>query len=167
MSQLMGINSKAQNVDDAWAFIEFTNSKEWAELKSRSNYEMVARKEFLKPIGGMQYNIDAFTMLKPLPPESTDANNIYQKYPGIWEAQSPGYELFQQVVDGTKTAREALAEWETRGNVTLERLRTNPNGSYGGGMEVFSESVAVEQAAGITVESEVESTEEPAAVDGE
>lgn len=133
LSQLMGINSKAQNDKDAWDFIKFSNSKEWAKLKSRSLYEMVARKEFLKPIGGLQYNMDAFTTLKPLPPTSTDAEKIYREKPGIWEAQNPGYELFQEVIKGTKTSREALAEWETRGNAVLERLKTNPNGGMEGG----------------------------------
>jgi len=87
----------------------------------------------LKPIGGLQYNMDAFTTLKPLPPTSTDAEKIYREKPGIWEAQNPGYELFQEVIKGTKTSREALAEWETRGNAVLERLKTNPNGGMEGG----------------------------------
>ncbi|WP_028611189.1 ABC transporter substrate-binding protein [Paenibacillus harenae] len=133
LSQLMGINAKAQNDKDAWEFIKFTNGKDWAKLKSRSLYEMVARKEFLTPIGGLQYNIDAFTTLKPLPPTSTDADKVYREKPGIWEAQSPGYELFQEVINETKTAREALAEWETRGNAVLERIKANPNGDGGGG----------------------------------
>lgn len=133
LSQLMGINSKAQNDKDAWDFIKYSNSKEWAKLKSRSLYEMVARKEFLKPIGGLQYNMEAFTTLKPLPPTSTDADKLYREKPGIWEAQNPGYELFQEVIKGTKTSREALAEWETRGNAVLERLKTNPNGGMEGG----------------------------------
>ncbi|MBD2870092.1 extracellular solute-binding protein [Paenibacillus sp. IB182493] len=136
LSQLMGINSKAQNDKDAWEFIKFTNGKDWAKLKSRSVYEMVARKEFLKPIGGLQYNMDAFTTLKPLPPTSSDADNIWRDKPGIWEAQQPGYELFQEVINETKTAREALTEWETRGNAVLEKLKTDPTGG-GGGVEVM------------------------------
>lgn len=134
LSQLMGINAKAQNDKDAWEFIKFTNSKEWAKLKSRSVYEMVARKEFLKPIGGLQYNMDAFTSLKPLPPTSTDADKLFREKPGIWEAQQPGYELFQEVLSGKKTSKEALTEWETKGNAVLERLKTNPNGSNGEGV---------------------------------
>jgi multiple sugar transport system substrate-binding protein len=141
LSQLMGINSKAQNDKDAWDFIKYSNSKEWAKLKSRSLYEMVARKEFLTPIGGMQYNLEAFTSLKPLPPSSTDSEKIYRENPGIWEAQQPGYELFQEVVKGTKTAREALAEWETKGNAVLERIKNNPTGGGvtdgGGGIEIM------------------------------
>ncbi|MGO4541075.1 ABC transporter substrate-binding protein [Paenibacillus sp. 2TAB19] len=133
LSSLMGINAKAQNPDGAWDFIKFTNGKEWAKLKSRSLYEMVARKEFLTPIGGLQYNMDAFTTLKPLPPVSSDQEKIYREKPGIWEAQSPGYELFQQVLTEEKTVKEALAEWETRGNATLEKLKTDPTGGMGDG----------------------------------
>lgn len=131
LNNLMAINARAQNPEGAWDFIKFSNSKEWAKLKSRSLFEMVARKEFLTPIGGLQYNMDAFISLKPLPPKSIDQDKIYREKPGIYEAQNPGYELFQQVLTGEKTAKEALAEWETRGNATLEKLKTNPNGDMG------------------------------------
>ncbi|WP_336772665.1 ABC transporter substrate-binding protein [Paenibacillus sp. MMO-58] len=133
-SQLMGINAKAQNPDDAWDFVQFTNSKDWAELKSRSSYELVARKEFLKPKDGMNYNINAFTTLKPIPPQSTDTEKLQREKPGIWEAQSPGYELFQKVIKGDISAKEALQEWETKGNAVLEKLKTNPNGGAGEGV---------------------------------
>lgn len=128
LSQLMGINTKAPNAEGAWEFIKFSNSKDWAKLKSRSTYELVARKEFLQPVGGMQYNIDAFTMLKPLPPRTTNDDKIYQEKPNIWEAQNIGYELFQGVMDGSKSVDEALAEWETRGNAILQGQSEYDNG---------------------------------------
>ncbi|MFF2886714.1 ABC transporter substrate-binding protein [Paenibacillus sp. NPDC057967] len=129
LSQLMGINSKAQNPDGAWDFVKFSNSKEWAKLKSRSNYELVARKEFLKPVGDLTYNIDAFTSLKPLPPVSNNDDKLSREKPGLWQAQSFGYELFQEVMNGTKTTKEALAEWETKGNAALQQ--TNAGGGDG------------------------------------
>jgi len=131
LSQLMAINAKAQNAEGAWDFIKFSNSKEWAKLKSRSLYEMVARKEFLQPIGGLQYNMDAFTTLKPIPPSNIDEDKIYRNKPGIWEAQNFGYELFQEVLNGTKETREALAEWETKGNAVLEGIPVNDGGDGG------------------------------------
>lgn len=134
LNQLMGINANAQNSEDAWKFIQFTNSKEWAELKSRSSYELVSRKEFLKPKDGMSYNIDAFTTLQPIPPQSYDSEKLLREKQGIWEAQQPAYELFPQVVKGDKTAKEALQEWETKGNVVLERIKNAPtNGTEGEG----------------------------------
>ncbi|MGO4110157.1 ABC transporter substrate-binding protein [Paenibacillus sp. YAF4_2] len=144
-SQLMGINAKAQNADDAWDFIQFTNSAEWAEMKSRSTYELVARKEYLKPKNGMNYNIEAFTTLKPIPPQSTDTEKLMREKPGIWEAQSPGYELFQKVVKGDMSAKEALQEWETKGNAVLEKIKNNPTGNTdGGGKPMPLDDVAVE-----------------------
>ncbi len=137
LSQLMAINSKAQNDKDAWEFIKFTNSKEWAKLKSRSVYEMVARKEFLKPIGNLDYNMDAFTTLKPLQPSSIDNDKIIREKPGIWEAQSAAYQLFQDVIDGKKEVKEALAEWETQGNAVLDRIKNNPEG--GGDIGIMPE----------------------------
>lgn len=155
LSQLMGINSKAQNPDGAWDFIKFSNSKEWAKLKSRSNYELVARKEFLKPVGDMTYNIDAFTMLKPLPPVTNNDEKLYREKPGIWQAQSFGYELFQEVMNGTKDIKQALAEWETKGNAALQQ--TNEGGGDGPidimPMPRMTEEEAVKAAAGeISVE---------------
>ncbi|WP_042159872.1 ABC transporter substrate-binding protein [Paenibacillus gorillae] len=152
-SQLMGINQNAQNPDDAWKFIEFTNSKEWAELKARSTSELVSRKEFIKPKNGANYNINAFTTLKPVPPTSNDAEALYRTKPNIWEAQQPGYELFQQVVKGDKTVKEALQEWETKGNAVLEKMKNNPTGGVtdGGGtidVKPLNEEEALKAAAG-------------------
>ncbi|MFX3633419.1 MAG: ABC transporter substrate-binding protein [Candidatus Pristimantibacillus sp.] len=150
-SQLMGINANAQNAEDAWKFIQFTNSKEWAEMKARSTYELVARKEFLKPKDGVDYNIAAFTTLKPIPPQTTDSEKLMREKPGIWEAQQFGYELFQQVIKGDKTAKEALQEWETKGNVVLEKLKKNPDGANGGGaidVKPMTEEEALKAASG-------------------
>jgi len=133
-NQLMGINAKAQNPDDAWEFIKFTNSKEWAKLRARNTNELVARKEFLKPLAGMTYNIDAFTLLKPIPPSSTDTEKANREVPGIYEAQSPSYQLFQDVLAQKLSVKEALAQWETEGNAIIERLKSgvpNPDGGIG------------------------------------
>lgn len=67
MDPIMGINAKAENSDDAWAFIKFMNSEEWAELKSQSTSNMVSREEYIKPRGGTQFNIEAFYTLRPAP----------------------------------------------------------------------------------------------------
>lgn len=128
LSTLMGVNNKAQNPDDAWKFIKFMNSKEWANIKSRSTYEMVARKEFLKPLDGMTYNIEAFYTMKPTPPQSTNSSSLYSKYPHFYDAVfTPGQQLFQEVLSEKKTVKEALAEWETKGNANLKKMKENPN----------------------------------------
>ncbi|MBJ6363191.1 ABC transporter substrate-binding protein [Paenibacillus sp. GCM10012307] len=141
LSTLMGVNNKAQNPNDAWKFIKFMNSKEWAKLKSRSTYEMVARKEFLKPLDGMTYNVEAFYSLKPTPPSKFNLSDMYSKYPYFYQAvNEPGQQLFQQVLDNKKTVKEALAEWETKGNANLKKMKENPDqpisedGNAGGGV---------------------------------
>jgi multiple sugar transport system substrate-binding protein len=131
LSSLMGINAKAQNPEDAWEYVKFLNSKDWAKLKSRSMWELTARKEFLKPKDGMTYNIDAFTKLKPIPPQSTDQEQLYRDYPNLWQVQNIGQPLFQEVMQGNKTVKEALAEWETQGNAMLQQIKENPNGPIG------------------------------------
>lgn len=104
------------------------NSKEWAKLKSRSTYEMVARKEFLKPLDGMTYNVEAFYTLKPTPPSKINISNLYSKYPYFHQAiYEPGQQLFQEVLQDKKTVKEALAEWETKGNANLKKMKENPD----------------------------------------
>ncbi|MFD2116191.1 ABC transporter substrate-binding protein [Paenibacillus yanchengensis] len=120
LQQLMGINAKAQNPDGAWDFIKFINGEDWAKIKSRSIHDLVARKDYIKPVGEMQYNIDAFLNIRPLTPRSENIDQLYETKPGIWEARNFGYELFERVAKDEMTVREALAEWETKGNQALQ-----------------------------------------------
>jgi multiple sugar transport system substrate-binding protein len=140
LNNLMAINAKAQNSEDAWDFIQFNNSKEWAKLKSRSTYEMVARKSFLKPKDGMSYNIGAFYALKPVPPQDLDMEKLYREKPNIYQVNQYGQPLFQQVVEGKKTVDQALKEWQTKGDALLQKIKENPNGPLepidGGGVGV-------------------------------
>ncbi|MOA53869.1 hypothetical protein D3C78_1773940 [compost metagenome] len=90
----------------------------------------------MKPIGGLQYNMDAFTTLKPLPPSSVDTEKVYRNNPNIWEAQSIGNEMFQAVIEEKKSVREALAEWETRGNAILEQQTPDEGTQDGAAVEI-------------------------------
>ena len=54
-----------------------------------------------------------------------EQEKLYREIPGIWEAQQPGEQLFNEVLQGNKTIKEALAEWETKGNEVLQRLKQN------------------------------------------
>ncbi|MFC4103879.1 ABC transporter substrate-binding protein [Paenibacillus xanthanilyticus] len=121
LSALMGINTKAANADDAWEFISFNNSKEWAKLKSRSTYELIARKSMIKPRDGHDYNVEAFYTLKPVPPTSLDLEKLYREKPGIYEAQYLGNQSLQQVIEGKMSVQQALKDWETKGNEALKR----------------------------------------------
>ncbi|GGD70677.1 ABC transporter substrate-binding protein [Paenibacillus nasutitermitis] len=138
LNNLMAINSKAQNSEDAWEFIQFNNSKEWAKLKSRSSYEMVARKSFLKPKDGMSYNIGAFYALKPTPPQDIDFDKLNREKPNLWSVNQLGQPLFQEVLSGKKSVDAALKEWQTKGDAFLQKLKQNPNATLepvnGGGV---------------------------------
>ncbi|WP_235946602.1 ABC transporter substrate-binding protein [Paenibacillus glycinis] len=132
LNNLMAINAKAQNPDDAWDFIAFNNSKEWAKLKSRSTYEMVSRKSFLKPKDGMNYNIAAFYTLKPVPPQDPAIDKLYQDMPNLYQVQQVAQPLFQEVLQKKKSVDEALKSWQTQGDVLLQKIKTNPNGPLDG-----------------------------------
>ncbi|WP_258171189.1 ABC transporter substrate-binding protein [Paenibacillus sp. R14(2021)] len=132
LNNLMAINAKAQNSEDAWDFIQFNNSKEWAKLKSRSTYEMVSRKSFLKPKDGMDYNIAAFYTLKPVPAQDPAIDKLYQDRPNLYQVQQIAQPLFQEVMQKKKSVEQALKEWQTKGDVLLQKIKENPNGPLDG-----------------------------------
>lgn len=159
LSTLMGVSANAQNPDDAWNFVKFLNSKEYAKLKSRSMYEMTARKEFLKPIDGVgEYNLPAFYSMKPVPPQNNfELDQIYRKYPNYWMVTNIGPQLFQEVLQETKTVQEALAAWETQGDAMLKEMRENPGGMIDGGpipMDTYTQEELLKKASGeISIDS--------------
>jgi len=126
MNGVMGINAKAQNVDDAWKFIKFINGEDWARLKSKSSNMLVARKKYLKSKDGTNFNIEAFTKL--IPANRQDDYKIYRENPNIGQVREIGRNLFQQVVEGRLQVREALKQWQTQGDAVLQQLKENPNG---------------------------------------
>jgi multiple sugar transport system substrate-binding protein len=134
LNQLSGINSNAPNPDDAWEFVKFMNGKEWAKLKSRSTYEMSARKEFIKPRDGMSYNVEAFTKMKPAPlmQSSLKEQQLYRDKPNLNMVSELGTRAYSEVIQGKKTVKEALLEWETKGNDLLQKIKTNPKGPIEG-----------------------------------
>lgn len=113
---VMAINAEAQNKEAAWQLLEFVHSKEWAELKSKSSYNMVSRADYIEPKQGVDFNISAFYELKPV-----DNSNMYymgndQRY---WEAEHIGRMKFEEVLNGNLSVEEGLAEWESEGNAIL------------------------------------------------
>ncbi|ANE47404.1 ABC transporter substrate-binding protein [Paenibacillus swuensis] len=139
MNGVMGINAKAQNLKDAWAFIKFINSEDWARLKSRSSYDLVSHVKYNKPKEGLQYNIEAFYKLSPIPNQD-NMSKLYQKMPNLHRVQELGRTKFQEVLKGKKKVREALKEWDTEGNALLAEIKKNPNGPMEGGVggEVYT-----------------------------
>lgn len=155
LNQLSGINAKAANPDDAWEFVKFMNGKEWAKLKSRSTYEMSARKEFIKVRDGMSYNVDAFTKLKPAPQQQSSfkEQELYREKPNLYMVNDLGQRAFSEVIEGTKSVKEALEQWETKGNDLLQKIKTNPKGQIEGIFDdvygnISPEKRAVMEAAG-------------------
>ncbi|WP_211745406.1 extracellular solute-binding protein [Paenibacillus sp. Marseille-Q4541] len=130
LSNLMAINSSAQNPEDAWEFVKFLNGEEWAKVRARSSYELVSRKSYIKPKEGLDYNIGAFYALKPIPPVSIDTNKLYQTMPNLWQVDQVGQKYFSEVIDNKKTPKEALAEWEKEGNEMLLKLKKDPKASF-------------------------------------
>ncbi|MFD0671969.1 extracellular solute-binding protein [Cohnella sp. GCM10027633] len=178
LNQLAGINAKAANPDDAWEFIKFMNGEKSAKFKSRSTYEMSSLKEFVKVKEGMDpYNIDAFTKMKPAPMSQSSLKDqaLYREKPNLNMVNELGNQAYQKVIQGTKTVKEALEEWQTRGNDLLQKIKTNPDGPiegiyddvYGGGGAIPLEKMRLMEAAGesVTVTEESAVAEEAPSVD--
>ena len=132
LSQLLAINANAQNKDDAWTYIKFMTGEDWARLKSRSTWEMPARKAYIQPRFGLSYNIEAFYSVKPAQPRSWAEQKLEREYPNIWMIRQLGDLLYNQVLQDQKTVEEALAEWESRGNDLLLKIKENPSGPIEG-----------------------------------
>jgi multiple sugar transport system substrate-binding protein len=125
-NNLMAINAKSSNLDNAWKFLEFSNGEKWAQLKSHSTYQMVARKKYITPKEGADFHIEAFYNIKQAPIINND-NKIMQDKPNIWAVQQIGQQVFQEVATDKKTVKAALTEWQTKGNLVLQKIKENPN----------------------------------------
>lgn len=171
LNQLAGINAKAENPDDAWEFIKFMNGEKSAKFKSRSTYEMSSLKSFIKIREGMDpFNIDAFTKMKPAPVSQSSLKDqeLYRQKPNLNMVNELGNQAYNKVIQGTKTVKEALEEWQTRGNDLLQKIKTNPDGPiegiydnvYGDGGAIPFEKLELMKAAGEIVESDTAESSE-------
>ncbi|TCZ71059.1 extracellular solute-binding protein [Paenibacillus albiflavus] len=125
---LMGINTKATNVEDAWKFIKFVNSPEWAKLKSNSSYQLPARKSYIKPKDGLDYHIEAFYNVKPSSFSENDYSKFYRTMPNIGMVMDAGRNRLQDVMLGKTSPREALKLWQEQGDKIIQEIKSNPNG---------------------------------------
>lgn len=125
LNNIFSINQKAPNPEDAWDFVKFVSSEEWAKLRSRSSYELVARQKYIQPKDGIDFNISAFYTVKPILPSTHDEDELFGKY-SLYELYEIGRNLFQEVMDNKKGVSEALKEWETKGNQVLKKKQANP-----------------------------------------
>lgn len=130
---VMGINAKAQNVDDAWNLMKFVNSDKWAQLKSHSTYEMVSRTKYIKPLPGAKHNYDVSAFYSEAPASGDlNPNVFYQKYPQLGSIMGMGQSKFNQVLQGNVSIADALKQWQTQGDSMLQHIKNS--GSAGGGM---------------------------------
>lgn len=136
LSGIMGINTKAGNVKDAWDFIKFINGKDWARAKAKNNYQLLSRKSYIKQKEGSDLNMEAFFKVKPSLETDNDFYQIYMKYPNIYMVQNIGYQEYMNVLQGNKSVRDALKAWQTQGDSMLKQMKENPNA----GPETFMKS---------------------------
>ncbi|WP_334071860.1 MULTISPECIES: sugar ABC transporter substrate-binding protein [Paenibacillus] len=131
LTNTFSINTNAPNAEAAWDFLRFINGEEFAKLKSRSNTsEMVARKSYIQPRQGLSYNIQAFYLLKPVPPINAKTDKLMMEKPGLYNVTSIGRTYFQQVMENKKTPEEALKEWAEKGNKMLQEIKLNPKTQF-------------------------------------
>ncbi len=122
INNMMGINVSAENPDLAWQYISFINGERVAKVLAKKNYELPARSDFAQAPDGLNINIAAFTALKPAP--YNPDGDLYKKFPNgnIWEIHDLNYRMAEAVQKGEKTVKEALDEYQTKGQEILDRL---------------------------------------------
>lgn len=126
LSPIMAINANASNPEDAWELIKFINSEEWAELKSRSTQYLLSREDYIKPIDGLDYNINAFTQLIPAEDPNNQSFMMYD-YELYWSINNMGEVLINRVVNDDLSLEEALQQWQTMGDALLKAVKENPD----------------------------------------
>lgn len=131
---IFAINANAENIDDAWEFIKFIMSEDYARIKSRSAYYMLAHQEYNQPINGVEYNHDAFLQLLP-PDDAFHEMELSRKLPDYWSVRSIGQQKMYDVLMNGKDIGLALQEWETEGQMMIRQLlEQQGNGSDAGKM---------------------------------
>jgi len=144
LNGIMGVSSTAQNPDDAWDFISFIMSEDWAKLKSKSVSQFVTWKKYNTTRDGLEYNLDAF--FKNTPVKNNMYNNtLYIEKPDIWQVQNIGQMKFNEVVTDAKTVPVALKEWQTEGDAILKKLMENNGRLDEGGGIGFPEPMPIEE----------------------
>ncbi|RRJ66616.1 extracellular solute-binding protein [Paenibacillus oralis] len=128
LNSLTAINSAAPNLEDAWEFVKFLNGDDYAKIRSHSGSELVARKKYIRPQGGLDYHIEAFYARKPVPPAVSDELLMHSKELSLllFDVEMSGETFFQKVLENQTTPKEALAEWEQAGNDMLAKLKKEP-----------------------------------------
>lgn len=138
LSNMFSINAKGANPDDAWAFIKHMNSEEVAKFKARSQSELSVRQKFIQPKEGATYRMEAFTNAKPYVDESSEADReLYRQRPNLRLISELGNYLFMEAANGDKTIDEALAEWESKGNELLQKIKLDPTGNLDSELEEY------------------------------
>jgi len=127
MNGIMGINTKAGNAEDAWRFLKFINGEDWARAKSKTNYQMVSRKTYIKPKEGSDLNLAAFYNIKPVLNNPMEDWKIYREKPYIYQVHDIGRNEMMQALEGKKTIRDALKAWQTQGDAMLKQMKENPD----------------------------------------
>lgn len=144
LNGIMGINAKAQNVEDAWKYLKFVNGEDWAKLKSHSNYQLMSRKKYIKPKDGSNFHIEAFYNIKPVASQN-EFYKLYREKPNIHMVQEVGRREIQAAAEGKKSVREALKVWQSQGDAMLQQMKQDPKAPMDQFLQQSSSSIAVER----------------------
>ncbi len=121
---LMSINSKSGNNELAWSFIKFINGDQWAKIKTGSKEYLLSRTAFNKPLEQLNYNINAFFTKTPVNP-GYNLDRLQQENTGYIDLLNLGRTKFELAASGQIDTKRAIAEWQTQGNVILNKINSN------------------------------------------
>lgn len=122
LNNLMAINAKAENPELAWEFISFINGEKVGKVLAKRGWDLVARTELMQAPDGLSLNMEAFSALKPA--KANMQMEFTKQFPDghLWSILSIGNDEFRAVLNGDKTVKEGLAEYQRRGQEQLDQM---------------------------------------------
>lgn len=117
---LMAINRNSQNANLAWEYIKFNNSEQMLKIKSRNPGQFVSVAEYNQQQGDGPANLQAFFALKPAVNMMDAMYSSGRNNENLWQVFQLLDQKIREVIQGDKSAEEALAELQTEGQEILE-----------------------------------------------
>ncbi len=123
---LMGIPVHAANAEDAWTYLQYINSDEFAKIKQNTTPYLSTHESIGSENPHMNFNLKAFYSLIP----TFDPQNPYLYFNDDFryqELMNIGRSALKDVLDGKITAKDGLLMWKQQGEVILKDIQSHPD----------------------------------------
>ncbi|MCQ4086082.1 ABC transporter substrate-binding protein [Saccharibacillus sp. JS10] len=121
LGDTFSIASSSTHKEQAWEFIRFVTSERIQEMGLHDVYRMPSRLQAIDLEAEERgYRSQAFTQLRPSEPIAKREEEAVQSNSQLWQIGNTGKELFQRVLQGQISPKQALEQWENDGSRWLK-----------------------------------------------